>query len=96
MYLIGSLPSENVDNLFLNVSKTPRGSLYFLCLLIVCISLWSRKPSDPDFGQNWKPGTGEIHLLSLNDPKGLRCMNRRHITWRDLINRATLVKHMRR
>jgi hypothetical protein len=47
-------------------------------------------PSDSDFGQNWKPGTGESRLFS-NDPKGflgVRVTGDPHTT-RPLINQSS-------
>jgi hypothetical protein len=42
----------------------------------------SLRSSDSDFGQNWKPGTGEIPLLISNDPKvSFRCMNHTQSTY---------------
>jgi hypothetical protein len=39
------------------------------------------RPSDSDFGQNWKPGTKEILLLYSNGHKGsFRCVNHRQST----------------
>jgi hypothetical protein len=40
--------------------------------LSVSLQLGAIKPSDSDFGQDWKPGTGEIPLLFPNHPN--RCV----------------------
>jgi hypothetical protein len=51
------------------VSVSDSGFNHILALLLLCCArLWgcvSLRPSDYDFGQNWKPRTREIPLLSL-------------------------------
>jgi hypothetical protein len=53
------------------------------------------RPSDLDFGKNWKPRTVEIPLLFLSDPKGyFRCMkSTHHLAW--YTNQAALVNMWR-